>query len=158
MSLHVATSCHFYSQSVYSNCRIATGDRSAIGTLMHGALPEIATRSYWWTFSPTSMTITCRQLTTHRLYFYTDVVRTLTAGINSCAPQPHRKNLCKYWSDQEVDVLKSAPTNSSRIWKATAKPRQRPIWSIFDKRRNFCVNWMSRVTWFLPPLTDSASV
>jgi hypothetical protein len=62
---------------------------------------------------------------------YNEVVDSLISGANQFVPH-YRKNVFKFWWDEEMDLLKDASIESNGIWKAAGKPKNGPI---FDKRQ-----------------------
>ena len=45
----------------------------------------------------------------------------------------HHKNVYKFWWDQEMDILKAESIETDKVWKASGRPHQGPI---FKKRQS----------------------
>ena len=63
---------------------------------------------------------------------HNDIVDALISGANRFVPRV-RKNIYKFWWDQEAEYLKTASIESNRLWKEAGQPKHGPI---FNKRQS----------------------
>ena len=59
---------------------------------------------------------------------YDKIVESLRSAAQCFVPQ-RQKNFYKFWWSQELDCLKQASVNSSRLWVTAGKPRYGPIFN-----------------------------
>ena len=70
-----------------------------------------------------------------------DIITVLSTAAKLYVPH-QRKNFYKFWWDQEMDILKTASVESNKIWKASGKPRQGPI---FNKRQSCRLQYRKKI-------------